>query len=167
MKNICKEITCFDPGELQHVRVIPQKTSYKAGDLVIFKCKYAFHQTSSKCLESGEWSKRPPLCPGPSTTESSLSSTNTPSFELDEDINVARKASCDDPGKIKNGERIFVGLSINSSVTYTCEDGYELRGRGTLFCMENGKWDLDKLPICEFFSLFKNMSNECFCTKTS
>lgn len=140
----CKEITCFDPGELQYVRVIPQKTSHKAGDLVIFKCKYAFHQTSSKCLESGEWSKRPPLCPGPSTTDSSFISTNIPSFESD----VARKASCDDPGKIKNGERIFVGLNINSTVTYTCEDGYELRGRGTLLCMENGKWDLDKLPIC-------------------
>ncbi|GFU37825.1 uncharacterized protein NPIL_646421 [Nephila pilipes] len=144
----CKEITCFDPGALQHVRVIPQKTFHKAGDLVIFKCKYDSLQTSSKCLESGEWSKRPPLCAGPPTTELFLISTNTPSFEPGDDIIVASKASCDDPGKIKNGERIFVGLSINSTVTYTCEDGYELRGRGTLLCMENGKWDLDKLPIC-------------------
>ncbi|GIY37390.1 c4b-binding protein [Caerostris darwini] len=142
----CKEITCFDPGDLLHGRVIPQQRFHKAGDLVIFKCKYDFHQTTSKCLETGEWSKRPPLCPGPSTTETSRFPTVTPDIGTG-DYNI-RKASCDDPGKIKNGERIFVGLSINSTVTYTCDEGYELRGKATLLCMENGKWDLDKLPIC-------------------
>lgn len=78
---------------------------------------------------------------------SSLSSFITFSENISFSIPVL--ASCDDPGKIKNGATIFSGLNINSTVTYTCEEGYELRGKGTLLCMENGKWDLDKLPICK------------------
>ncbi|KAF8791135.1 CUB and sushi domain-containing protein 3 [Argiope bruennichi] len=143
----CKEITCFNPGALQHVRVIPNTTFYKAGDLVIFKCNYDFHQTSSKCLETGEWSKRPPLCSGPSTTESSISSVS-PDIDIGDDLNIVRRADCDDPGEIKNGVRIIGGLTINSTITYACEKDYELRGKATLLCKENGKWDLDKLPIC-------------------
>lgn len=60
------------------------------------------------------------------------------------------ESSCEDPGKIKNGNRTFVGLHINSTVNYTCDEGYELRGKSTLLCLESGKWDLDKLPICKF-----------------
>ncbi|KAG8201383.1 hypothetical protein JTE90_016858 [Oedothorax gibbosus] len=144
---VCKEITCPDPGVIEHVRVIPpQPQRHKAGDLVIFKCKYGPHQISSKCLESGEWNKRPPICPGPAVTKSVPDSTmSTLSTEGPE---IISKLSCDDPGTIKNGATVFTGLSINSTVTYTCEEGYELRGKGTLLCMANGKWDLEKLPIC-------------------
>ncbi|GIZ04885.1 sushi, von Willebrand factor type A, EGF and pentraxin domain-containing protein 1 [Caerostris extrusa] len=165
--NAERVITCFDPGDLLHGRVIPQQRFHKAGDLVIFKCKYDFHQTTSKCLRQVNGVNGHPLpstsgrggdgwlstathiaggLKRPSTTETSRFSTVTPDIGTG-DYNI-RKASCDDPGKIKNGERIFVGLSINSTVTYTCDEGYELRGKATLLCMENGKWDLDKLPIC-------------------
>ncbi|CAL1267119.1 unnamed protein product [Larinioides sclopetarius] len=144
----CREITCYDPGAIMHGSVIPIQKFYKAGDLIIFKCNYDFHQTSSKCLETGEWSKRPPLCPGPSTTESSFISSASPDTYTGDESNIVRKADCDDPGEIKNGVRIIGGLTINSTITYACEKDYELRGKSTLLCKENGKWDLDKLPIC-------------------
>lgn len=62
--------------------------------------------------------------------------------------------SCEDPGKIKNGDRSFESLNVNSTVSYICDEGYELRGKSTLLCMENGKWDLDKLPICKCFYFY-------------
>ncbi|XP_015913201.1 membrane cofactor protein isoform X2 [Parasteatoda tepidariorum] len=143
---ICKEITCYGPGAIQHVRVLPQKSIYKAGDLVIFTCKYGSHQITSKCLETGEWSTRPPVCPGPPKTDTSLLIT-TLKPDIDE-VLEKKGHPCDDPGTIKNGQRKFVGNGINGTVTYLCDDGYRLIGKGTLQCMPNGKWDLDKLPIC-------------------
>ena len=48
--------------------------------------------------------------------------------------------TCKDPGEITHGKRIPLKgpYPCGTSVTYTCEDGYEMQGNGTLLCGEQG-----------------------------
>ncbi|XP_035210882.1 sushi, von Willebrand factor type A, EGF and pentraxin domain-containing protein 1-like isoform X2 [Stegodyphus dumicola] len=136
---VCKEINCSAPETLKNMRALPNKSIYKAGDLVIFQCKSGGVQKTAKCLDTGEWNVHPPHCPD-IETEPPVILVSSPATTK---VNL-----CDDPGEIKNGARTLFGLNVNSTIVYHCDEGYELRGKSTLLCLENGKWDLDKLPIC-------------------
>ncbi|KAG8177153.1 hypothetical protein JTE90_020026 [Oedothorax gibbosus] len=140
---VCNEITCPDPGVIEHVRVIPPRPQLRrAGDFVIFKCKYgSHHQISSRCLETGEWNKRPPMCPGPSATESvpdSAMSTLSTKVQL---------ISCKDPGYIENALRIGNVFTFPNNITYVCNEGFKMFGAPTRYCSPKGHW-LPKAPVC-------------------
>ncbi|KFM57441.1 Sushi, von Willebrand factor type A, EGF and pentraxin domain-containing protein 1, partial [Stegodyphus mimosarum] len=134
---VCKEINCSAPETLKNMRALPNKSIYKAGDLVIFQCKSGGVQKTAKCLDTGEWNVHPPHCPD-IETEPPVILVSSPATTK---VNL-----CDDPGEIKNGARTLFGLNVNSTIVYHCDESYELRGKSTLLCLENGKWDLDKLP---------------------
>ncbi len=41
------------------------------------------------------------------------------------------------------------GTTVNQSVTYTCDTGYEIAsGNVTLICLDTGAWDIINTPIC-------------------
>ncbi|XP_054715463.1 sushi, von Willebrand factor type A, EGF and pentraxin domain-containing protein 1-like [Uloborus diversus] len=162
----CEEIYCADPGPFDNIQVLPQQQKFKAGEIVIFKCIIGTTRASSKCSDNGEWTSRPPICPEVKKTESTIITAATTPETITEvkrtdsslisttpdvftDASIEKKVSCEDPGKIKNGDRTFVTLNINSTLTYQCDEGYELKGKSILLCLENGKWDLDTLPYCK------------------
>lgn len=165
---LCKRVSCLPPGEFENGRVVNAKDIYNYEDFVIFKCLYGPTTRTSKCLEDGRWSHNPPTCPtapsgGSSVAPSTKPPTSSPgngNAETPTPDSVApttkpptssgnvNASMCEDPGNIPHGKRITSGFSPGSNVTYTCEDGYDLRGKGTLICLGTGKWNLDKLPIC-------------------
>lgn len=53
------------PGKLPNGRIIGKNvTVYNASDIIIFQCNDATVHKTSKCLENGDWSVRPPICAG-------------------------------------------------------------------------------------------------------
>ena len=58
--------------------------------------------------------------------------------------------TCDDPQPIARGEFTpNVGPYIfNSSITYTCEEGYDIIGEQSAYCQSNGTWST-KTPTCQ------------------
>ena len=47
-----------------------------------------------------------------------------------------------------NGTVSTTGTGVGDTATYTCDDGYELSGSGTLTCLSSGEWS-GLLPTCE------------------
>ena len=48
----------------------------------------------------------------------------------------------------KNGKRIGDDFSIGSTVTFSCDEGYELDGESKLTCRPDGQWS-DHPPLCK------------------
>lgn len=48
----------------------------------------------------------------------------------------------------KNGKRIGDDFSIGSTVTFSCDEGYELDGESKLTCRPDGQWS-DRTPLCK------------------
>ncbi|CAH2222352.1 Hypothetical predicted protein [Pelobates cultripes] len=61
------------------------------------------------------------------------------------------RESCFDPGAIKNGTRVGSDLKLGSTITYYCENGYEIEGASTLTCVmgDDSKpvWNFPR-PVC-------------------
>jgi len=72
------------------------------------------------CEENLSWSPQPPEC-----------------------VSV----HCSQPPEVDNGVVQATGSRYKDKVVYTCLDGYEIRGRGSLFCSEGGSWKGDP-PSC-------------------
>ncbi|XP_042194838.1 CUB and sushi domain-containing protein 1 [Callorhinchus milii] len=70
-------------------------------------------------------------------------------FELEYTENP--RESCFDPGTVKNGTRVGTDLKLGSTVTFYCDNGYEIVGYSTLTCImgRDGKPIWNKfLPSC-------------------
>ena len=58
-----------------------------------------------------------------------------------------------------NGDRRGDDFTVGSTVTYTCNSGYQLKGAKSVFCQRNRQWS-ENQPTCErelplfFFSFF-------------
>ena len=48
---------------------------------------------------------------------------------------------------ISNGTLCYTGLTPGSTATYSCDNGYELNGSGSLVCQDDGTWD-GLAPTC-------------------
>ena len=59
--------------------------------------------------------------------------------------------SCSDPGPVQNSRRTMnrpgASFTCGNTVTYTCNDGYEIQGEGTMTCGATGTWDNTR-PLC-------------------
>ncbi|XP_070560346.1 scavenger receptor cysteine-rich type 1 protein M130-like [Ptychodera flava] len=55
---------------------------------------------------------------------------------------------CGNPGEVENADRIGTQYSYNSTVIYTCHDGYYTNGSGTIRCTLEGRWT--EKPSCFF-----------------
>ena len=54
---------------------------------------------------------------------------------------------CGDPGTPQNGARTGNSFTFESTVSYTCNDGYELQGSATQTCQQTSRWT-DQRPVC-------------------
>ena len=79
---------------------------------------------------------------------------------------------CGAPGEINNGWRDpGYRFTYPTRVTYHCNEGYELRGRGYRECQANGEWS-GVLPDCERKSVlcvesFSTVNvSQCLCVES-
>ena len=57
-------------------------------------------------------------------------------------------AECSDPGTPLNGRRTATTFVAASIVTFTCNEGFQLRGANNIRCETNGQWS-SATPTCE------------------
>ena len=55
---------------------------------------------------------------------------------------------CDALSDPANGTVSITGTGVGDTATYSCDEGYELSGSGTLTCQLNGEWS-GSPPTCE------------------
>ncbi|XP_042878589.1 sushi, von Willebrand factor type A, EGF and pentraxin domain-containing protein 1-like isoform X2 [Penaeus japonicus] len=102
--------------------VAPQ--AYRVDDVVTWVCDEGFSAsggTNATCGEDGKWSSTPPRC---------------------------RRIFCGIPtlpdyANIKGDDFLY-----GANVTYSCREGYELKGESVLTCDANGKWS-SEAPSCQ------------------
>ena len=56
--------------------------------------------------------------------------------------------SCGDPGIPANGTRTGSTFTFDSTVNYTCDNGFQLIGDIRRNCLSSGNWS-DDLPTCQ------------------
>ena len=68
-------------------------------------------------------------------------------FEIQCFLSVLSVVSCGTPRSIPNGQRSYLRTTYRSTVTYTCNTGYEMSaGSSTVTCQSNGQWPTP--PTC-------------------
>ncbi|XP_038835135.1 beta-2-glycoprotein 1-like [Salvelinus namaycush] len=97
---------------------------YSPGDEVVLSCKRGYTPTSGSrtilCTASGDWTKSKLTC-----------STK----------------SCSFPEALNHGDMEFVDIVYQSTINYTCHEGYTLQGASTIECLYDGQWS-DPPPKC-------------------
>lgn len=94
---------------------------YLPGDVIIYSCSANNIKATAKCHPDGDWSRGPPHCP---------SSTPNP-------------LRCPALTTLSHGS-----VKIEQSkATFSCSNGYELDGSGSITCNSNGVWS-DPVPRC-------------------
>ncbi|XP_038605315.1 C4b-binding protein beta chain isoform X2 [Tachyglossus aculeatus] len=114
---------CPNPLVANGRRSPPEKGPVAERDTVFFTCDDGYvlkGSGSSQCLENHTWSPPLPTC---------------------------RTTNCPSPKKPAHGHFTASDLTSGSTVTYHCEEGYQLVGRPSRKCVD-GEWS-GKEPICE------------------
>nr|XP_046168911.1 beta-2-glycoprotein 1-like isoform X2 [Oncorhynchus gorbuscha] len=97
---------------------------YSPGDVVVLSCKRGYTPTSGSrtiiCTASGHWTKSRLKC-----------STK----------------SCSFPDALDHGDMDFVDIVYQSTINYTCHEGYILQGASSIECLHDGQWS-DPPPKC-------------------
>ena len=73
---------------------------------------------------------------------------------------------CGDPGTPVNGNRSFTDTLEGSTVTYTCNTGFEIRGNRTQICeltSDGPSWSYDR-PVCVGMVTII-LIKKCICSK--
>ncbi|MGH0166406.1 UNVERIFIED_CONTAM: hypothetical protein FKN15_070322 [Acipenser sinensis] len=93
---------------------------------------YPYPVQSQKCDRYGRWS---PL--------------RTPTGGTAREV-VCKWINCPDPSRLEHGsvEPMLGEYLVGNSTSYTCFEGYQLRGSPTRTCQPNGKWS-GETPICD------------------
>ena len=116
----CTLIDCGDPGSPDNGEAIG--TSYTYNSIVMYSCDdgYVLNGSSSLICLTGEWNASLPNC---------------------------TLIDCGYPGSPNNGQAIGTNYTYNSTVMYSCDDGYILNGSSSLICL-TGQWN-DTHPSCD------------------
>ncbi|XP_076818246.1 E-selectin-like isoform X4 [Clavelina lepadiformis] len=125
-----KVVQCEKPKEPRDGFIVPKdETLFDVGEKIWFKCDRGFDLNGVKdlkCLSNGRWSAPFPRC--------------------DRKIVKCEKPDEPDNGSIRPDDQDF--FDINEKIWFSCERGFELKGKKDLQCRSNGKWS-DKIPRCE------------------
>ncbi|KFM75589.1 CUB and sushi domain-containing protein 1, partial [Stegodyphus mimosarum] len=126
------ELTC-DPPPVYNRTVIASghdREEYPLGSNVTYRCDFGYASDvvigSSRCI---------------------LSKSNGKA-EWTEPLIRCKPRSCGDPGFVSNAQRIGSLFTFPNSVQYECEDGYEIHGLSTRYCLASGSWS-GTLPTCK------------------
>uniref|UniRef100_H2Y5C5 Sushi, von Willebrand factor type A, EGF and pentraxin domain-containing protein 1 n=1 Tax=Ciona savignyi TaxID=51511 RepID=H2Y5C5_CIOSA len=120
-----KIIQCATPDEPLNGGFSPNQPAYDITDVVTFTCADGFilnGQSQITCQDTGLWSDDEPICDA---------------------------ITCNRPDEIAFGSLTTAGerFEIDETVTYICNDGYEIVGQNVLTCTVTGEWSHDE-PTC-------------------
>uniref|UniRef100_A0A8C6YHL2 CUB and Sushi multiple domains 2 n=1 Tax=Naja naja TaxID=35670 RepID=A0A8C6YHL2_NAJNA len=123
---VCHLVSCGHPGSPPYAQILGDV--HTVGAVVRYKCQEGRNligNSTRTCQLDGRWSGSQPHCSG------------------------SIRGLCGDPGipshGIRHGEN---ELSVNSTVWFSCEPGYTLRGSLQRMCQANGSWSGTQ-PECE------------------
>ncbi|XP_048255629.1 sushi, von Willebrand factor type A, EGF and pentraxin domain-containing protein 1-like [Haliotis rufescens] len=120
---VCKPLVCGKPAKLENGRVLAVAITY--GSVATFQCDEGYiinGATEMTCQEDGTWSNTLPVCD---------------------------PQECPPPVDIDYGYFRLVGRSTyGQTVTYFCNDGFDLLGEAALTCTSNGRWSAEA-PTCQ------------------
>ncbi|XP_009955227.1 PREDICTED: membrane cofactor protein-like, partial [Leptosomus discolor] len=124
--------TCMTPERLPYAE--PKESfstmkSFPVGTTVSYICRPGYVEIPGKssnrtCGEDLQWSPSEQFC---------------------------TERRCNQPGELKHGFISVTGLTFGSKATFSCEEGFRLRGTDEIFCVikdEGVDWNRD-LPFCE------------------
>ncbi|XP_025113067.1 protein lev-9-like isoform X2 [Pomacea canaliculata] len=124
----CDEVACGPPPHVEHADHDASLTQYRfaMGTTLTYTCKFGYYreggQRATCSGKEGNWI-------GPHMT--------------------CKARDCGAPGEINNGWRDpGYRFTYPTRVTYHCNEGYEMRGKGYRECEANGEWS-GVLPSCE------------------
>ncbi|KAJ8002099.1 hypothetical protein DPEC_G00176280 [Dallia pectoralis] len=97
---------------------------YSPGDKVVLSCNNGYTPTGNPrtivCSASGVWTPSKLKC-------------------------LAK--SCSFPQNPDHGEMVFEDITYQSTINFTCHDGYTIQGASTIECLANGEWS-EPPPKC-------------------
>lgn len=117
----CVPTKCPEPPLVENQLVLKEMVDQVG--VVQFFCKegYVLHGTSAlKCLPSQQWNDSFPVC---------------------------HVVLCPRPPYVAFGDRVVSSLHYGSTVSYTCVDGFLLKGVSTISCQADSTWSFP-LPEC-------------------
>ncbi|XP_043941041.1 beta-2-glycoprotein 1-like [Protopterus annectens] len=113
---------CTKPPTLSGTKLQDKKEVYLSGEKAWYSCPPGYvMRSSSSCSENGLWSAPSIWC------------------EL---------RSCAFPGQLMNGQITVKDLNFQSTINFTCNSGYVLKGSPNSTCQEDETWS-KPLPVCE------------------
>uniref|UniRef100_A0A8D2Q1E1 Sushi, von Willebrand factor type A, EGF and pentraxin domain containing 1 n=1 Tax=Varanus komodoensis TaxID=61221 RepID=A0A8D2Q1E1_VARKO len=117
----CVPTKCPEPPLIENQLVLKEKADQVG--VVQFSCKEGFVLNGAsvlKCLSTQRWNDSFPVC---------------------------QVVQCRRPPYIPFGDPVGSSLHFGSTVSYTCMDGFFLKGISTIHCQADGAWSLP-LPEC-------------------
>nr|XP_022286589.1 sushi, nidogen and EGF-like domain-containing protein 1 isoform X1 [Crassostrea virginica] len=167
-----RQIDCGNPGVLIHGYL--EGASFTYNSHITYHCNRNYNLTrgteTSKCLVSGKWSGKKPICVPVSFCESSLCMNNgrcvdrigyyncicTEGFS---GSNCEKEINCGNPGFLRHGSIQGNSYTYNSEIVHYCDQFYNLTGGNKIrICRSNEKWSGVK-PRCAFVDSCQ--SNPC------
>ena len=117
----CSIVNCGNPGAPVNGYTNGSVFTYQS--IVQYYCNEGYQLSggsSAQCTAAGDWNVTLPNC---------------------------TLVNCGDPGIPDNGARNGDNFYYNSTITYSCNIGYNLTGTATLTCLSNGTWN-ESIPTC-------------------
>ncbi|XP_033009862.1 complement receptor type 1 [Lacerta agilis] len=125
----CETVQCPPPQVVAHGKYSSQEAKgFTNGGFVEYSCDPGYSIIGDSrifCTASGSWNSSAPNC---------------------------KEIHCPSPPKVQHGKYRALGSEQYTSgkiVKYSCDPGYVLIGRATIYCTASGVWSLP-VPRCEF-----------------
>ncbi|XP_070563038.1 LOW QUALITY PROTEIN: sushi, von Willebrand factor type A, EGF and pentraxin domain-containing protein 1-like [Ptychodera flava] len=121
---VCEPVDCGLPPRAEHAIMSGDET--KLGSHIYYTCMEGYESTDNmvvQCQEDRSWSPKPTCAP----------------------------FSCGQPWSVANSFKQSTGHIYNSTVSYTCMEGYQLIGNTQHICQADKTWS-GKAPVCQIIS---------------